>query len=122
MTPVAATMSMYGFMIGVLGANLFWICYILAGFIASFVIFRIADAVGSDMWEDTLDDIINRNGDYGFAVFSFIVVMLLWPAFSVCVAGWYVLRLTFTLIGLAISLACGRFDKVVPEISIRFRR
>jgi len=115
---------MFNFMLGVLGSNLFWICYTIASFMATVVIMRhfraneYAALLGKK--KDANGNKVD-SGAFSAALVQLLAILVLWPAIAfIHVVLQFVKIILLKLAGGAVHKLFLAVDKMTPEISVSF--
>lgn len=117
---------MLSFMFGVLGSNLFWVCYTIASFMAAVVIMRhfrpneYAALLGKKT--DSKGKSV-KSGVFNTAMGTLLTLLILWPAVAfVYTVMQFFKVIMFKLAGGIVHKAFVAIDKLTPEVSITFNK
>ena len=117
-------MNIIGFMLAVLGSNIFWICYGIATiFIAGALMRKIAPAsykfVTTGRYSEYHEDDGFEKAAYCWITFLNLVF---WPFVILGIAFWYFILLLFSVVGKGLGWAFKSSEKLVPDISVKVKR
>ena len=129
MTPPELIAAPFVFGMAVMGANLFWIVYIITNFIVSAILLKKmapTTYVFLTKGEDAATEIGCKVGyesfDLGPSIAVTLGLFVLWPFF---VAYWIVLGICLVLWKLLVTALRATYtglDKVIPDVSIKVKK
>ena len=129
MTPGELISSPFVFGMSVMGANLFWIIYIMTNLIASAILLKkmapttyVFLTKGEDAAKEFGQELGHEYFDMNISIMATLVVLIFWPFF---VAYWIVLGILFVLWKLLVTALRATYtglDKVIPDVSIKVKK